>query len=131
MVKHVNIYSDGACSVNPGKGGWAAILLYGEIEKTLSGGEIQTTNNRMELKAAIEGLKALKEVCEVKLYSDSAYLVNAINEGWLENWKKHGYKRKDSSEKQILNPDLWEELSSLISKHNVTFIKVKGHAETN
>ena len=124
-MKKVNIYTDGACKGNPGSGGWAAILEFEGREKELCGGEKSTTNNRMELTAAIEGLKALKTECTVDLYSDSQYLVNAINKGWLENWKKKGWRKADKS--VVLNDDLWKELDELLSKHEVTFIWVRGH----
>ncbi|MBP0990641.1 MAG: ribonuclease HI [Oscillospiraceae bacterium] len=122
----VDIYTDGACSGNPGIGGWGVILKSGGHEKTLSGGEENTTNNRMELTAAIEGLSALKRECEVTLYSDSKYLVDAINQGWVYGWKKKGWKR--SGNEPALNSDLWEKLLILTAKHNVEFIWVKGHA---
>ena len=124
-MKTVNIYTDGACKGNPGSGGWAAILEYDGREKELCGGENPTTNNRMELIAAIEGLKALKTECNVNLYSDSQYLINAINKGWLENWKSKGWKKADKS--KVLNDDLWKELDVLLQKHTVKFIWVKGH----
>lgn len=124
-MKTVDIYTDGACKGNPGEGGWSAILVFGGREKELFGGERKTTNNRMELTAAIEGLKALKEQCNVNLYSDSQYLVNAINKGWLENWKKKGWRKADKS--AVLNDDLWKELDKLLSFHNVEFIWVRGH----
>jgi len=127
-VKEVEIYTDGACSGNPGDGGWGAILVYKGKERVLSGYEKDTTNNRMELKAAIEGLKALKEPCRVKLYSDSAYLVNSFNEGWLDNWKRNGWTR-GSKKEELKNPDLWKELEQLIKIHSVDFIKVKGHSD--
>ena len=123
-MKHVDIYTDGACRGNPGKGGYGAILVYGRYEKEISGGERETTNNRMELMAAIAGLEALKEPCRVKLYSDSKYLVDAYNQGWVYSWKKSGWKRgKD----ELKNPDLWDRLFLLTEKHEVTFIWVKGH----
>ena len=125
MMKSVNIYTDGACKGNPGAGGWAAILEYGGKEKELCGGDKLTTNNRMELIAAIEGLKALKEPCEVTLYSDSQYLVNAINKGWLESWKQKGWRKADKS--PVLNDDLWKELSNLLDYHKVGFVWVRGH----
>lgn len=124
-MKTVDIYTDGACKGNPGAGGWSAILVFGGKEKELFGGEAVTTNNRMELTAAIEGLKALKEPCKVKLYSDSQYLVNAINKGWLENWKKKGWRKADKS--VVLNDDLWKILDGLLSTHEVEFIWVRGH----
>ncbi|MGI6593983.1 MAG: ribonuclease HI [Christensenellales bacterium] len=121
-MKTVEIYTDGACLGNPGPGGWCAILIYKGVEKTISGLNKETTNNRMELAAAIEGLKALKEKCKVILYSDSAYLVNSINENWIENWQKNNFKK-------IKNVDLWKELIYQIKIHNVRFIKVKGHSD--
>ncbi|MBR2930040.1 MAG: ribonuclease HI [Clostridia bacterium] len=124
-MKEVCLYTDGACRGNPGRGGWGAILTYGRFEKELSGGEPVTTNNRMELLAAINGLKALKEPCKVKLYSDSKYLVDAFNEGWVYGWKKSGWKR---GRDELKNPDLWEELYELVAIHKVEFIWVKGHA---
>jgi ribonuclease HI len=124
-LKTVDIYTDGACKGNPGAGGWSAILVFGGKEKELFGGERVTTNNRMELTAAIEGLKALKEPCEVNLYSDSQYLVNAINKGWLENWKKKGWRKADKS--VVLNDDLWKALDELLCTHDVEFIWVRGH----
>ena len=123
-MKEVELYTDGACRGNPGRGGWGAILVYGKYEKELSGGEKETTNNRMELMAAIAGLEALREVCRVKLYSDSKYLVDAFNEGWVDSWRQHGWRRgKD----ELKNPDLWKRLYDLTEKHEVTFIWVKGH----
>ena len=124
-MKTVNIYTDGACKGNPGAGGWSAILEYEGREKELCGGEKITTNNRMELTAAIEGLKALKTPCKVNLYSDSQYLVNAINKGWLDSWKQKGWKKADKS--QVLNDDLWKILDDLRSTHEVEFIWVRGH----
>ena len=124
-MKKVNIYTDGACKGNPGAGGWAAILEYEGKEKELFGGEKLTTNNRMELIGAIEGLKALKEPCKVTLYSDSQYLVNAINKGWLENWKAKNWRKADRS--PVLNDDLWKILSDLLDYHKVEFIWVRGH----
>lgn len=121
-MKTVEIYTDGACLGNPGPGGWCAILIYNGVEKTISGLNKETTNNRMELTAAIEGLKALKEKCKVILYSDSAYLVNSINENWIENWQKNNFKK-------IKNVDLWKELIYQIKIHDVKFIKVKGHSD--
>ena len=124
-MKHVDIYTDGACRNNPGKGGWGAILVYQGIEKELSGGEVETTNNRMELTAAIEALSALREPCEVTLTSDSKYLIDAITKGWAVSWRAHGWKKGDRS--PALNPDLWEQLLTLLEKHRVTFVWVKGH----
>lgn len=126
-MKKVLIYTDGACSGNPGEGGWGAILRYGEREKEFSGYEAETTNNRMELKAAIEGLKALKEPCDVELYSDSAYLINAFERNWLDNWKANGWKTK--SKEEVKNIELWKELNFLCSIHNISWIKVKGHSD--
>lgn len=127
-MKKVTIYTDGACRGNPGKGGWGAVLLYGDNVKELSGGERETTNNKMELTAAIEALGALKEPCEVDLYSDSKYLTDAVNKGWVYSWKKNGWKKADK--KPALNVDLWEKLLVLMEMHNVTFIWVKGHNGT-
>ena len=125
-MKQVTIYTDGACSGNPGPGGWGAVLMFNEFRKEMSGFEPQTTNNRMELTAAIVALKALKEPCEVRLYSDSAYLVNAFQQKWLENWKKRNWVKSDK--KPVENQDLWKELLLLTEIHAVTWIKVKGHA---
>jgi len=125
-MKKVELFTDGACSGNPGKGGWGAILKYGNIEKELFGGERETTNNRMELTAAIKGLSALKEPCEVMLYSDSKYLVDGISKGWAQSWKNNGWRKGDK--KPALNPDLWDELLNLFEKHKVTLVWVKGHA---
>lgn len=124
-MKHVDIYTDGACRGNPGKGGWGAILVYNGREKELSGGEPETTNNRMELTAAISALSSLKEPCEVTLYSDSKYLIDAVTKGWARSWKAKGWKKADRS--PALNPDLWEEVLRLVDIHEVTFIWVKGH----
>ena len=125
-MKKVELYTDGACSGNPGAGGWGAILKYGTIEKELCGGERDTTNNRMELTAAIEGLSALKEPCEVTLYSDSKYLVDGMDKGWAKSWQKNGWIKKDR--KPALNPDLWQKLLDLFETHKVTLVWVKGHA---
>lgn len=126
-MKKVDIYTDGACSGNPGIGGWCAILIYNGIEKTISGFNKQTTNNRMEVFAIIQGLAALKERCEVTIYSDSAYAVNAIENGWLESWKRNGWRTGDN--KEVKNIDLWNDLSLRMSEHHVRFVKVKGHAD--
>lgn len=126
-MKTVDIYTDGACSGNPGNGGWAAILIYGNIKKEISGGEKQTTNNRMELRAVIEGLKALKQPCKVNLYSDSAYVVNAFLNNWIIDWQLNNWKT--SSNKEVKNIDLWSELLDLLSIHKVTWHKVKGHSD--
>ena len=125
--KNVNIYTDGACSGNPGPGGWAAILEFGPHRKELSGYMAGTTNNRMELFAAISGLGALKEPCNVRLYSDSNYLVQAFNDHWIDNWKKNGWKTSGGG--KVENQDLWFILSAQTKKHHVEFIKVKGHAD--
>lgn len=127
MKKLVEIYTDGACSGNPGRGGWCAILIYKGNEKVLSGGEPHTTNNRMELAAIIEGIKALKEPCKVKLYSDSSYAINPFINGWLYNWQANGWRTKDKEE--VKNRDLWEALLAETARHEVTFIKVAGHAD--
>ena len=126
-MKEVDLYTDGACSGNPGIGGWAAVLIYKGYQKQISGAEKETTNNRMEITAVVEGLKLLKESCKVKIYSDSAYVVNAINNDWLTNWQLNGWKT--ANKKEVLNRDLWEELLTLCTKHQTTFIKVKGHAD--
>ncbi len=125
-LKKVEIFTDGACSGNPGPGGWGVILKYGSASKELSGGEENTTNNRMELTAAISGLEALKERCFVTLYSDSKYLIDAIEKGWAEKWQANNWMRtkKDAA----LNVDLWKRLLPLLEYHRVTFVWVKGHA---
>ena len=125
-MKKVEIFTDGACSGNPGPGGWGAILRYGDKEKELSGGEKDTTNNRMELTACIEALSALKEACEVVLTTDSQYVINGITKGWAESWRKNNWIKSDK--KPALNSDLWEQLLNLIEKHHVTFNWIKGHA---
>ncbi len=124
-MKHVDIYTDGACRGNPGKGGWGAILIYGKNKKEMSGGERLTTNNRMELIAAIEALSILKEPCEVTLTSDSKYLVDAIEKGWLASWQKNGWRKADRSE--VLNVDLWQRLIVELDRHDVSFVWVHGH----
>ena len=126
-MKKVTLYTDGACSGNPGLGGYCAILIYKGIEKVVSGSEIDTTNNRMELRGVIEGLKALKEACEVDLYSDSQYVVSAFTENWIEDWQKNRWKT--ASKSPVKNVDLWQELLSLYKKHKINFIKVKGHSD--
>ncbi len=123
--KHVIIYADGGCRGNPGPGGYGVVLLHGDRRKELSGGYRLTTNNRMELMAAIEGLKALKRPCKVTLYSDSQYLVNAINKGWLTNWIKRNWIKSDKAE--VKNIDLWQQLSGLCKKHEISFVWIKGH----
>ena len=124
-MKKIEIYTDGACSGNPGKGGWGAVLVYKDKEKEISGGEAQTTNNRMELTAVIEALAALKEPCEVTLTTDSKYVCDAINKGWVFSWKNNNWKKADK--KPALNVDLWEKLLSLLEEHKVEFVWVKGH----
>ena len=126
-MKTVTLYTDGACSGNPGPGGWGAILEYNGREKELSGGEENTTNNRMELTAVIQGLKALKEPCIVELYSDSKYVIDGLSKGWAASWRKNGWKKADK--KPALNPDLWGELLDLVAQHQVQYHWVKGHAE--
>ena len=125
-MKFVEIYSDGACSGNPGPGGWGAILRCDGREKELSGGEPYTTNNRMELTGVIEALSALKFPCEVKVTTDSKYVVDGIEKGWAQGWKKRGWKKSDG--KPALNPDLWEKLLELLAVHDVEFCWIKGHA---
>lgn len=125
-MEKVTIYTDGACSGNPGPGGWGAILMYKDIKKEISGGQSNTTNNQMELTAVIEGLKLLKFECEVTVYSDSAYTINGFEKGWIYNWYKNGWKTADK--KPVKNKELWEELYGLTKRHKVTFVKVKGHA---
>ncbi len=125
-LKKVEIFTDGSCSGNPGPGGYGVVLRFGEYEKELSGGEKETTNNRMELMAAIAGLEALKERCSVTLYSDSKYLVDAINCGWAVRWRENGWMR--TKKEQALNSDLWERLLMLIERHQVNLVWVKGHA---
>ena len=126
-MKTVEIYTDGACSGNPGPGGWGAILRYGAHEKELSGGEAMTTNNRMELTAVIAALEALKESCAVELWSDSKYVVDALSLGWAEKWRANGWKKPDK--KTALNPDLWEKLLTLAAEHEMHYHWVKGHAD--
>ena len=125
-MKQVEIFTDGACSGNPGPGGWGAILRYNGVEKELSGGEANTTNNRMELSAVIYALKALKEPCEVTLYSDSQYVCNALTQGWAKKWRANGWMRNKKD--PALNPELWGELLDLCDVHRVTVNWVKGHA---
>lgn len=124
-MKNVDIYTDGACSGNPGKGGWGAVLVYNGKEKELSGGEKETTNNRMELTAVIEALNALKEPCMVKLTTDSKYVCDSVNKGWVYSWMKNGWKKSDK--KPALNVDLWQKLLKLLDIHQVEFVWVKGH----
>ena len=126
-MKTVTLYTDGACSGNPGPGGWGAILEFNGHEKELSGGESSTTNNRMELTAVIEGLSALKEPCIVELYSDSKYVIDALEKGWARGWKSRGWVKSDKT--PALNPDLWEKLLTLADTHEIHCHWVKGHAE--
>ena len=126
-MKTVEIYTDGACSGNPGPGGWAAILRYGGAEKVLSGGEKQTTNNRMELTGVIEALSALKEPCRVILSSDSKYVIDALQKGWAKSWREKGWRKADK--KPALNPDLWEKLLALTESNEMEYRWIKGHAE--
>ena len=126
-MRKVEIYTDGACSGNPGPGGWAGILMYNKKEKILSGFEDSTTNNKMELTAVIKSLEALKEPCEVNLYTDSAYVSNAILEDWITSWQLNNWK--NSQKKEVLNVELWKKLLELLTIHKVNFIKVKGHAD--
>ena len=126
-MEEITIYTDGACSGNPGPGGWGAILMYKDNIKEISGGKKDTTNNVMELTAVIEALKLLKFPCKVNLYSDSAYVVNAFLQNWVINWQKNNWKTSDK--KDVKNKELWQELIELTHIHNVNFIKVKGHAD--
>ena len=126
-MKEVTIYTDGACSGNPGPGGWGAILMYEDIKKEISGAKKDTTNNIMEITEVLEALKLLKVECKVKVYSDSAYVVNAFNQGWIENWKKNNWRT--AGKDPVKNQELWEELYELTQKHKVEFIKVKGHSD--
>ncbi len=128
-MEKIIIYTDGACSGNPGPGGWAAVLIYNGKEKEISGGNKNTTNNIMEITAVIEGLKALKYPCEVELYSDSAYVVNTFTQGWIFNWMQKGWRT--ASGDSVKNKELWQELYSLTKIHKVTFNKVKGHADNH
>ncbi len=125
MMKKIEMFTDGACSGNPGPGGWGTILRYKGVVKELSGGESQTTNNRMELTAVISGLKALNEPCEIDLYTDSKYVCDSVVKGWVYSWKKNNWRKADK--KPALNVDLWEELLVLLDRHDVTFHWLKGH----
>lgn len=125
-VKKIEMFTDGACSGNPGPGGYGVILRYKGVEKEISGGEAETTNNRMELMAVISGLEALKEPCEVDLYSDSKYFIDAVEKGWAVRWKNNGWMRNKNE--KALNPDLWDKILKLLDKHSVNLIWVKGHA---
>lgn len=126
IKKKVTIYTDGACSGNPGPGGWGAVLIYGSQRKELSGAAETTTNQRMELTAALQALQALKEPCEVILFSDSAYLINAFNQHWLDNWQRNGWR--NAKKQPVENQDLWQALLNISSQHQVSWRKVKGHA---
>ena len=126
-MEKVTIYTDGACSGNPGPGGWGTILIYKDVKKEISGEEKETTNNIMELTAVIKGLKMLKYPCEVELYSDSAYVVNAFNQGWIYSWSKNNWKT--ANKKDVKNKEIWQELYELTQIHKVQFIKVKGHSD--
>ena len=126
-MKAIEIYTDGACSGNPGPGGWGVVLLYQGNKKELSGYQPETTNNRMELFAAIQGLAALREPCEVTLYSDSSYLINAFEKHWLDNWQRNGWKT--SSKSPVENQDLWKLLLLHVKTHRVRFVKIKGHSD--
>lgn len=124
-MKTIDMYTDGACSGNPGPGGWGTILVYNGHEKELSGGEAGTTNNRMELLAVIMGLRALKEPCRVNVTSDSQYVCNGINKGWAKSWRRNNWIKSDKTKAK--NPELWEELLTLMEKHDVTMTWVRGH----
>lgn len=126
-MKKVQIYTDGACSGNPGEGGWGAILIYGGKEREISGYDEMTTNNKMELQAAIEALKCLKEPCEIELFSDSAYLINGFNKKWIDKWKLNGWT--NSSKDEVKNIEHWKELDLLNRTHRITWVKVKGHSD--
>lgn len=125
-MKHVDIYTDGSCKCNPGPGGWGAILVYRGIEKVMSGGEADTTNNRMELSAILFALRALNEGCDVTLTSDSKYVIDGLEKGWAKSWRAKGWKKSDGS--AALNPDLWEALLTEVEKHTMRYVWVKGHA---
>ena len=127
IVQNITIYTDGACSGNPGPGGWAALLMYKSHRKQLTGGALHTTNNRMELTAALEALRHLKKPCQVQLHTDSAYLANAFNRHWLDVWQRSGWKT--AGKKPVENKDLWEPLLQESTRHRITWIKVKGHAD--
>lgn len=124
--QHIIIYTDGACSGNPGPGGWGALLQWKDQEKTISGGEANTTNNRMELRAIIEAMRILKKPCRVSVHSDSALIINAFTRGWIDNWLRKGWKKADK--KPVENRDLWEELLQVMQPHDVEWVKVKGHS---
>tara|TARA_A100001015_G_scaffold265841_1_gene314563 strand:- start:2889 stop:3326 length:438 start_codon:yes stop_codon:yes gene_type:complete len=126
-VKTIILYTDGACSGNPGPGGWAALLMHGDHEKMLSGADPNTTNNRMEMMAVIEGLRALQKPCLVRVHSDSAYIINAFTQGWIDNWIRRGWKKADK--KPVENQDLWRDMIQAMDKHTVEWVKVKGHSD--
>lgn len=126
-LPEVILYTDGACSGNPGPGGWGALLIWNGKEKVLSGGHPDSTNNRMEMQAVIEGLKALNRKCHVKVHSDSALIINAFTKGWIQNWQKKGWKKADK--KPVENRELWEEMIRYVNQHQVSWIKVKGHSD--
>lgn len=126
-MEKVTIYTDGACSGNPGPGGWAAVLLYKDQRKEISGAKNETTNNEMEITAVLQGLKMLKFPCDVEVYSDSAYVVNTFSKGWIYNWEKKNWKTADNT--HVKNVELWKEILALTRTHKVTFNKVKGHAD--
>ena len=125
--KKVVLYTDGACSGNPGPGGYGAILIYKGIEKEISGGELNTTNNKMEIMAVIKGLENIKEPCDVTVYSDSAYVVNTIEKGWIYSWQRNNWVKSDKS--VVKNIDLWKKMLEFMKIHNIAFVKVKGHAD--
>jgi ribonuclease HI len=126
-MTEIIIYTDGSCSGNPGPGGWAAILIHGRHEREISGSEPDTTNNRMELRAVVESLRALNKPCKALVHTDSAYIANAFNDRWIDNWQKRGWKT--AAKKLVKNKDLWLDLLSAMEIHDVTFVKVKGHAD--
>jgi len=125
--KHITIYTDGSCSGNPGPGGWAALLIYSGSERVITGAEKLTTNNRMELAAVVESLRVLKEPCAVRVFTNSAYIANAFNDNWIDAWIGRGWKT--ASKKPVKNQDLWKDMLNLMEKHEVEFVKVKGHAD--
>lgn len=127
MKKMVDIYTDGACSGNPGPGGWAAVLKYGDVTKEISGFSEESTNQKMELLAVIKALEILKESCAVRIFSDSAYVINASKQNWLEKWQKNGWK--NAAKEPVANQDLWKKLLDLVGKHDLQWIKVKGHSD--
>lgn len=126
-MKTIILYTDGACSGNPGPGGWAALLMHGDHEKMISGADPNTTNNRMEMMAVIEGLRALQEPCLVRVHSDSAYIINAFLQGWIDNWIRRGWKKADK--KPVENQDLWRDMMQAMERHTVEWVKVKGHSD--